>query len=302
MMTDDIRPVGGSAMPQTMDPTQNFGYYNQGAEQNNLEKDIGRKNHKNVKYRFLSQTEWTILARGVGGIKDTEHSKPVHLTSRWWPPRGLPPGLYRDCVYRRTVSSYSFHFIGFVRAILFVLQLMIGASITALSSGGFDDTAITVLAASNTVIAGLLALLHNSGIPDRYRYDKAEFEKVEDHIREVLATGIVRADQSVQEALAKCYDFFNNAKRTIEANMPAAYAPSGSVPPSRRGSQPQQPPMPMPMPMPASALVSTTVASTPTRTRTAPEPITPEPITPPRKKSLNAEPQEEKGPATKPSE
>uniref|UniRef100_A0A0D2XXG4 SMODS and SLOG-associating 2TM effector domain-containing protein n=1 Tax=Fusarium oxysporum (strain Fo5176) TaxID=660025 RepID=A0A0D2XXG4_FUSOF len=67
---------------------------------------------------------------------------------------------------------------------------MIGASITALSSGGFDDTAITILAASNTVIAGLLALLHNSGIPDRYRYDKSEFQKVEDHIGEVLATGI----------------------------------------------------------------------------------------------------------------
>ncbi|KAF4332638.1 c6 transcription factor [Fusarium beomiforme] len=293
MMADDIRPVGGSAMPQTMDPTQNYGYYNQGVDQSSQEKDSGRKKHKNVKYRFLTQTEWTILARGVGGIKDTEHNKPIY------PPKGLPPGLYRDCVYRRTVSSYSFHFIGFVRAILFVLQLMIGASITALSSGGVDDTAITILAASNTVIAGLLALLHNSGIPDRYRYDKVEFEKVEDHIREVLATGIVRADQSVQEALAKCYDFFNHAKRTIEANMPASYVPSGSTPPSRRGSQPQHQPMPMPMPMPIPAPppAPTTVASTPTRTRTAPEPITP-----PRKKSPSAEHQEEKGSATKPSE
>ncbi|PNP75809.1 hypothetical protein FNYG_10887 [Fusarium nygamai] len=149
-----------------------------------------RKKHKNVKYRFLSPTEWAILARGVGGIRDIEDNKPVHPTSSFWPPNGIPQGLYRDCIYRRTISSYSFHLIGLVRAILFVLQLMIGASITALSAGGSNDTAITILAASNTVIAGLLALLHNSGISDRYRYDKSEFQKVEDHIREVLATGI----------------------------------------------------------------------------------------------------------------
>lgn len=289
-----------STVPQTsMDPTQNFGHYINGADQSSMENGPGQKKHKNVRYRFLSPTEWAILARGVGGIIDIEHNKPVHPTSSLWPPNGLPQGLYRDCVYRRTISSYSFHFIGFVRAILFVLQLMIGASITALSSGGFDDTAITILAASNTVIAGLLALLHNSGIPDRYRYDKSEFQKVEDHIREVLATGIVRADQSVQEALAKCYDRFDHARRTVEANMPSAYAPSQSTPSSRRGSQPQHQPLPpMPMPIPIPARAPTTVASTPTHTR-----ATTEPITPPRKKSLNTEAaQEEKGPTTKPSE
>lgn len=290
-----------STVPQTsMDPTQNFRHYMSGADQSSTENSNSQKKHKNVKYRFLSSTEWAIFARGVGGIRDIEDNRPVHPTHSFWPPHGIPHGLYRDCIYRRAISSYSFHFIGFVRAILFVLQLMIGASITALSSGGASDTAITILAASNTVIAGLLALLHNSGIPDRYRYDKSEFQKVEDHIREVLATGIVRADQSVQEALAKCYDRFEHARRTVEANMPSSYAPSSSTPPSRRGSQPQHlplPPMPMPMPIPARA--PTTVASTPTHTRAVTEPITP-----PRMKPLHAEAaQGEKGPTTsKPSE
>ncbi|KAG4277879.1 hypothetical protein FPRO04_07122 [Fusarium proliferatum] len=181
-----------STVPQTsMDPTQNFGHYMSGADQSSTENSHSQKKHKNVKYRFLSSTEWAIFARGVGGIRDIEDNRPVHPTNSFWPPHGIPHGLYRDCIYRRAISSYSFHFIGFVRAILFVLQLMIGASITALSSGGASDTAITILAASNTVIAGLLALLHNSGIPDRYRYDKSEFQKVEDHISEVLATGIL---------------------------------------------------------------------------------------------------------------
>ncbi|KAF5691467.1 C6 transcription factor [Fusarium circinatum] len=290
-----------STVPQTsMDPAQNFGHYMSGADQS-TENGHGEKKHKKVRYRFLSPSEWAILARGVGGIRDIEHNKPVHPTNSFWPPRGIPQGLYRDCIYRRTVSSYSFHIIGLVRAILFILQLIIGASITALSAGGANDTAITILAASNTVIAGLLALLHNSGIPDRYRYDKSEFQKVENHIREVLATGIVRADQSVQEALAKCYDRFEHARRTVEANMPSSYAPSSSNPPSRRGSQGQHqplPPMPMPMPLPVRA--PTTVASTPTHaTRAATEPITP-----PRMRPLRAEvAQEEKGlTISKPSE
>jgi hypothetical protein len=285
--------VDSTVQQTSMDPNQNFGHYMNAADQSSRENGAAQKKHKNVKYRFLSPTEWAILARGVGGIKDIEDNRPVHPTSRFWPPNGIPHGLYRDCIYHRTISSYSFHIIGFVRAILFVLQLMIGASITALSAGGQNDTAITILAASNTVIAGLLALLHNSGIPDRYRYDKSEFQKVEDHIREVLATGIVRADQSVQEAIAKCYDRFEHARRTVEANMPSAYSPSSSgTPPSRRGSQQHQPLPPMPMPMPIPARAPTTVASTPTHTRAATEPITP-----PRKKSLNAEAaHEEKGP------
>ncbi|KLP03627.1 uncharacterized protein Y057_2783 [Fusarium fujikuroi] len=202
-----------STVPQTsMDPTQNFGHYMSGADQSSTENSHSQKKHKNVKYRFLSSTEWAIFARGVGGIRDIEDNRPVHPTNSFWPPHGIPHGLYRDCIYRRAISSYSFHFIGFVRAILFVLQLMIGASITALSSGGASDTAITILAASNTVIAGLLALLHNNGIPDRYRYDKSEFQKVEDHIREVLATGITNSGS--QYAIVLCPKLINAAFTT----------------------------------------------------------------------------------------
>jgi hypothetical protein len=124
-----------------------------------------------------------------------------------------------------------FQFASAIRWIFLILQLVIGASLTAL--GGMstrDGTPITVLGASNTVIAGLLALLHNSGVPDRYRYDKAEFERVEDHIRELLVTGLVRADKSVNEALSDCFDYYQHAKRTVNSNMPAAYVPTPIVP------------------------------------------------------------------------
>lgn len=188
------------------------------------------------RHRFLTANEWMILARGVGAIRDAEENALVVPTSWWWPAKGLPPGLYADVIRRRSVSFYFFHLASIVRWGLLVVQLFLGASLTALGAFSFaNGTSITVLGAANTIIAGLLALLHNSGLPDRYRYDMAEFEEVEDHIKEILTTRLVRADLTLDQVLAQCYDLFHDAKTTVEANMPATYTPSQATP-VRRGS------------------------------------------------------------------
>jgi hypothetical protein len=174
-----------------------------------------------------------------------------------------------------------------------IFQLIIGAALTALGPMSLErGTPITVLGASNTVLAGLLALFTHSGLPDRYRYDKAQFEQVEDHIREILVTGLVRSDKSVNEALAECYDLFQHAKTTVEVNIPAAYIPSQSVPPGHRMHQPR----------------------TPTQGKEPKDPIAPaspktsiekEPITSPQTQSRNTTPKGEtevKGPVTKTGE
>ncbi|KAL4722069.1 hypothetical protein ACLX1H_010839 [Fusarium chlamydosporum] len=196
----------------------------------------------NPRYRTLSHTEWMFFARGVGGIRDNEQDALVLPTSSFWPPKGLPPGLYRDTIHRRTTCLYSFHFAAYIRWILMILQLIIGAALTALGPMSLErGTPITILGASNTVLAGLLALFTHSGLPDRYRYDKAEFERVEDHIREILVTGLVHADKSVNEALAECYDLYQRAKTIVEVNVPAAYIPGPSLPPAQRMHRPQTP-------------------------------------------------------------
>ncbi|KAF5018556.1 hypothetical protein F66182_9450 [Fusarium sp. NRRL 66182] len=204
-------------------------------EQNSTRKDQDADQSQAARYRFLSAAEWTVFAQGVGGIRDQEQDVPVHPGSGWWPARSLPPGLYRDIVHHRTVSFYFFHLASTIRWVLLILQLILGASLTALGSMSYEDgTPITILGAANTIIAGMLALLHNSGLPDRYRYDKAEFERVEDHVRELLTSGLVRADKTVHETLAECYDLYHHAKATVEANMPATYIPSQVVPAGKR--------------------------------------------------------------------
>lgn len=175
-------------------------------------------------YRFLNTTEWTTLAQGIGAIRDTEDQKPTHPKSWWWPPRGMVRGLYRDIIRERVIFCYLFHVTSISRWGFMIVQLFIGASLTALGPqllhGGIP---ITVLGAANTIIAGLLALLHNSGLPDRYRHNMAEFEVLEDRIRELLDSGLVPVDETIDQTLAECFDHYHQAKVTVAANMPVTY-------------------------------------------------------------------------------
>ncbi|KAG5999826.1 hypothetical protein E4U43_001832 [Claviceps pusilla] len=159
----------------------------------------------------------------------------------------MPQGLYRDVVAHKYLYFYLWHFTTFVRWSLMLLQILLGAALTALGSMSLEDgRPITLLGAVNTVVAGLLALLHNSGIPDRYWNDMAEFEEIEDHIKEILDSGIAPAGQEAPQVLGECFDLFRDAKATVAANLPANYASRQLL----RTNKPQKTPTPSPAAQP----------------------------------------------------
>ncbi|KAK1752161.1 hypothetical protein QBC47DRAFT_389907 [Echria macrotheca] len=184
-----------------------------------------------VPHRFLTPAEWARVAHGVGAIGEGETHSVVHPTCWYWPPKGLPEGLYRDVVTQRSKYCIAYHIVSTLRWFLMLLQIVLGAILTALGSVQQRvNIPITVLAAINTIDAGLLALMHNSGLPDRYRLDKVEFTKVEDFLKELLDTGIVETGQNVDDVLCDCFGRFQAAKNTVLANMPDAY----TIPPSAK--------------------------------------------------------------------
>ena len=135
-------------------------------------------------HRFLSPDEWARVAHGIGAITKGEDHSVVHPTSWVYPPKGMPDGLYRRVVARRFKFRFMYHSTSILKWTLMILQIILGAVLTALGSVSLKDgIPITVLAANQTVISGLLALMHNSGIPERYRSNEAEFENVESHLR-----------------------------------------------------------------------------------------------------------------------
>lgn len=136
----------------------------------------------------------------------------------------MPSGLYRNVVLRRTKCMILFYGATLMQWTFMLLQLCISAVLTALGSiATKDGTPITVLGAMNTVSAGILAFLHNSGIPDRYRKDMDELREVEDHIKEILDSGIAPAELTPEQIIAECFDLYQDAKATVNANLPDNY-------------------------------------------------------------------------------
>ncbi|KAI1334804.1 hypothetical protein F5Y15DRAFT_420424 [Xylariaceae sp. FL0016] len=189
-------------------------------------------------HRILSHAEWLQFCRGVGVLKDDESEEVVRPTSRLWPPNGFKDGLYQDVLTEKTKFNYWFHMLSTARWVLMLIQMAVSAVLTALGSVAVSNgVVITTLAAINTCIAGILALLHNSGLPDRYRSDRNEYIKVEEHVKQIIDTAIVPAEQNICDVLAICYDMLQDAKDTVQKNIPASYTPSASATPVRASMQ-----------------------------------------------------------------
>lgn len=179
------------------------------------------------------------FCRGIGALKDGERGAAVNPNCWYWPPKGFPDGLYRDIMIQKTKYDYFYHIISIFRWIMMVKQIILGACLTALGSLSLSDgTAITILAAANTINAGILALMHNSGLPDRYRLDRDEYFEVFVYIKEIIDTRLVEADEDIAEIVAGCFSKFKQAKSTVSANDPATYTPSTvtSPPIGKRGT------------------------------------------------------------------
>ena len=61
---------------------------------------------KPVSHRFLSPSDWALLAHGIGGLSDHEGHKPAHPKCWYWGPKGMPEGLYKDVVRQRSKYTY----------------------------------------------------------------------------------------------------------------------------------------------------------------------------------------------------
>ncbi|KAI1651419.1 hypothetical protein F4815DRAFT_464595 [Daldinia loculata] len=185
------------------------------------------KDHGKDTYRLLSHDEWVQFCRGVGVFKDDESEEVIRPTSTLWPPKGFRDGLYQDVLTEKTKFTYMFHSVDIVSWLLMLLQIAMGAVLTALGSvSSKNGTAITTIAAVNTCVGGILALLHNSGLPARYRSDRNEFYKLEEHIKSIVDTALVPVDQDINAVLANCYEIFREARQTVQNNIPASYTTS----------------------------------------------------------------------------
>jgi len=138
-----------------------------------------------------------------------------------------PTGLYKRVINKRKTAWWKFQILALVYNACISLQLLLGATLTALgASDKKRSAAITILAALNTVDAGLIALLHNSGIPSRYRNDWDEWSKVEVYMADIMQSGVVQANMNKEDVIATCQAMYKAAFDTVENNQPSSYVPA----------------------------------------------------------------------------
>jgi hypothetical protein len=138
-----------------------------------------------------------------------------------------PAGLYASVISLGRRAKYSYYFTSFLYNTLLILQLLFSAANTALAAQPIPHKiSLTTLTALTTVNAGIVALLHNSGLPNRLRNDWNEYDKVETFLVEVMSGGVVPAGSTWEDVVQLCFNKSAAAKATVQANKPSFYSTS----------------------------------------------------------------------------
>jgi SMODS and SLOG-associating 2TM effector domain len=104
-------------------------------------------------------------------------------------------------------------------------QIVLAAAVTAISAASGPKTAITILGACNTVLAGSLTWVKGQGLPDRLLKYANELRRVREHIEDLERQYEARPDfrLDVEEAADKIYTMYDNARKNAESEYSGTF-------------------------------------------------------------------------------
>jgi hypothetical protein len=135
-------------------------------------------------------------------------------------------GFYRKVLKTYKQENYRYRFITTTVHILHFLQIILGATATAISASKVPTTALTVLTAIVTVVAGILAFITGHGHPGRARQLRNNLREVRDHIRftEMEYWDSAQRDPTVEEAMAEVKRLYKAARVNAEKSYPGTWS------------------------------------------------------------------------------
>ncbi|KAI0172142.1 hypothetical protein GGR52DRAFT_591865 [Hypoxylon sp. FL1284] len=137
-------------------------------------------------------------------------------------------GVYRSVLRAQSRKATGHAALTAFLYLCYFAQVVVGAALTALGpSSGRHETAVTVLGAVNTALAGVLALIRGSGQPQRLERDRVGFRRLQDWVEEteaLLAVGVVGRDRrEVGLLVESAFKRYNAAMASVENNSPDYY-------------------------------------------------------------------------------
>lgn len=133
-------------------------------------------------------------------------------------------GLYARVVAKGRAAHATYVISSRLIIICIVIQIILGAALTALGATNASSTVVTVLGAVNTAVAGLLAFLKSSGLPNRAKIVQMKWNDLQDFIEQrerELRVFTAPIDVSEMKHIEYLY---NKVKADIEATNPDGHA------------------------------------------------------------------------------
>ena len=151
-------------------------------------------------------------------------------------PHRKATGIYRRILAEKEAKSWQACVLNSLVNACHIAQILVGAVLTTLGPSAQDHTvAITALGATNTVLAGVFALLKGQGLPDRLRRDATAFRRVQDWIDEtdaLLVAGVVGRDRhEVGMLVETAFQKYNAVVARSEEMRPPEDTNSRGMPP-----------------------------------------------------------------------
>ena len=119
----------------------------------------------------------------------------------------------------------------YVVNIFFLLQIVVGAALTALGAANGPSAAVTFLGALNTVVAGILTYLKGQGLPGRLEQYQHLLRSLREHIEE-REREFAETDCSldVDEVLQSIVQMYKEVRQSAEDNAPGnVLPPKGAI-------------------------------------------------------------------------
>ena len=162
-------------------------------------------------------------AFGRGGT-----SSSLTLTNSAVPSRaGSNEGIYTRTVEQESKTRLQYSLSIWAVNTFFMLQIIVGAALTALGAAKGPPAAVTVLGAVNTIVAGLLTYLKGQGLPARLeaylQQLRALREYIEEVERRVMRDGAAGFD--VDREVGRIWEMYQEVRQTEQDNRPGNVLP-----------------------------------------------------------------------------
>ena len=135
-------------------------------------------------------------------------------------------GVYKRTVDEESKVKFQYETSNYVVNISGMLQIVVGAAVTALGAANGPKAAVTVLGAANTIMAGMLTYLKGQGLPYRLEQYLHLLRTLREHIEE-RERELMEPDcpLEVDEEIKSIIKMYQEVRQSKEDNAPGTVIP-----------------------------------------------------------------------------